>query len=908
MGAKINTIGWRPTYYRARTLDQGRRLVIDNIHIMSGKSIFIPRGWDRGMAEGLKPEEIDRSGNIFIANGQFTPQLENGQPPQNYKGQMLGRVLGYDEAGNAQALGTIPLGNYIVQDRASHLQAIVEITPSSEPGKLAVVERRLDMLGLPEDRSKYVYTLTQAGTRMLLEQVVDYRWITDVRVDKNHVEVVYRLPSGAVRSTRLPAIAFRDNDDKALLKNCAANMSRVDDLYQSQAYVRETERFKPAIDEMHGQLRLIVHKVKRYDIPAPKGVKFPANGQVKIFPASADAAAKINGQWIPLDLAEPLFDHMPEACLKAGLQIENAEVTDELSVDLKLSQVNEGQIKQAIGPQSRFGEPNNISSEYVRDPYFYGLTMEAMFRTIERYGEQFAINRGKAVRAFRGIESGRSHVMPYTLLFNAFADILPTNNQYLGKLANFAEDIWGPGVSEDTQMEMAYWLKGLKMWVVKELVVLIAAEKEWGRYNTQNTQRYNFSEVLFNLSFMLSKIDVLEARVLGRKPVLMSWAEMSEITAGRTWYKMPHAKILENLTIPIYLLSLGHVLFYPVDLTYFIGAWLFRTVASSVNYTRHLTSLGYGFLTGFWKNPALELTMMGGYARAAWKQFLERNQYGTFALTVGGSGDLIPSLNRNMVRGFALTTGTSLAFTTVMLTLGGAAAWLALPFGLAAIPLGLSLFAKGMGGRHGRWGKFVRAAGGGALVLGGATAAALGAPVLFTSALSVALIANMTFGLYSLGLLGRAISDIRKATREDEILKREKAKQPTNKQILEAEHELTLVRIQQALRAGKQHISYEELHEKRENLRSILKDIDALDAKGRQKQGAEHPYRFEIFRIKDCFADIEATIAKKACADLANNTNLATAREALLDILRTSHEYVIIDFVAKMYRRFGFQL
>jgi len=876
---------------------------------MRGKSIFIPRGWDRMMIEGLKPELIDRSGNIFIVNGKFTPELEAGQQANNLKGQMIGRAISYDQDGNVVATQDIPLGNYLLQDRAQHLEAIVELTRTADPRKLEVVERRMDSNGLPEDRSKYVYTLTQAGTRMLLDKVVDYRWITDVRVAKSHVDVDYQLPSGETKSMRLPAIAFRDNHGKALLNNRETNMSQTSDIYQSSAYVQETERFRPVIDEMHGQLRLIVHKVKCQEITLPQGVIVPTQGRLKIFPAAADAAAKINGQWVPLQLAEPLFDKMPAESLRAGLDIKTADVTDKLSVDMNLSQVNEGQIKSAIGPQTRFGEPNNISSEYVRDPYFYGLTIEAMFHMIEKYGENFAINRAKSVRAARGIESGRTHVMPYTMLFSAFADIMPTNNPHLKKLSNFAEDIWGPGVSEDTQMEMAYWLKGVKMWVVKEMVALMAAEKEWGKYDAQNTKRYNYSEVLFNLSFMLSKVDVMEARMFGKLPVMMRWQEMSEIAAGRTWYKMPHAKITEQLAIPTYLGSFGHILFYPVDLVYFIGSWLFRTVASSVNYTQHLTSLGYNFLTGFWKNPGMELTMLGGYARAAWKQFLERNQYGTFMLTVGGSGELIPKANRRLIWGFAVTTGASIATSAVLLTLGGMVSWLALPLGLAALVAGKSLFARGLGGRHkSKWAKWGRVIGGSALTLGGTAATILGAPVLAGSALSVAVIANLVFGLYSLGLLGRAIADIRKATREDEMLKREKAGLATNKETLNTAQQRTLDIVERAIRAGKQNITYERLHAMREELRQLLREIDALDAKNQQKQGIEHPYRFEIFRIKDAYADIEATITKKACSDLVNKTNVATAKEALLDILRTSHEYIVVDFAAKTYRRFGFQL
>jgi hypothetical protein len=294
-----------------------------------------------------------------------------------------------------------------------------------------------------------------------------------------------------------------------LLKNEKAGMTGEQDLYQSHdaagqpTYVDETERFKPQLDIYSGNIRLVVHKVDRKTVTLRTGLRIAEGGRVKIFPAAADAMVQLeNGTWIPVATPEPLT-HLEQ-------------------IDYHFSQVNEGQIKQVIGPQTRFGENDNISSEYVRDPYFYGLTITALFSTIEKYGENFAINRAKAVRAFRGIQSGRTHCMPWQLLYNEMADVLETNNHYYRKLSNFAEEIWGPGVSEDTQMEMAYWLKGIRMWVVKEMVALMAAEKKWGNYNVQNTTRYNYSEVLFNLSFLLSRLDLIEGRMLGRQSVMMN--------------------------------------------------------------------------------------------------------------------------------------------------------------------------------------------------------------------------------------------------------------------------------------------------------------------------------------------------------------------------------------------------
>jgi hypothetical protein len=354
--------------------------------------------------------------------------------------------------------------------------------------------------------------------------------------------------------------------------------------------------------------------------------------------------------------------------------------------------------------------------------------------------------------------------MPWQLLYNELSDIMETNSPYLKKLSNFAQEIWGPGVSEDTQMEMACWLKGIKMWVVKEMVALMPAEKEWGRYDTQNTKRYHFSEMLFHLAFTLSQVDILEARVLGKKPVLMNWAEMSEITAGRTWYKWVFAQIVEKSAIPAYLFSFGHVLFYPVDLVYFVGSWLFRTVASSLNYVQHLWSLGYGFATGFWKNPALELTMLGGYFKAATRQFLDRNQYATFAPTVGGTGATIPRDYKAWVWGFAGMTSSSLLFSGIFLALGGLASWLIPPTGLAMMFMGRSAFAKGLSSYRG-WKKYALALGGAAATATGTAMAIAGLPALWTNFFSIAIIANVGFGFYTLGLLIKAILEMKKATK-----------------------------------------------------------------------------------------------------------------------------------------------
>ncbi|MGB9613110.1 MAG: hypothetical protein ACPL4K_02900, partial [Candidatus Margulisiibacteriota bacterium] len=618
----------KPGYYQIWSL--GERIRISDIRIPRGITVFVPRGWDQNLTQGMKIESISFS-------------------PVNQK--IRGKVIFYNEEGKPVDQEEIDLPNYVILNRAEHLQKVIEIVPKDKDNKkLTVIERRLDTKGLSEDQSKYVYNITPAIAKKIQKEIPDLRWIQKVEITKDkQVRITYTTPNDPnfCKELPFPQASFIDNFGRILLDNRSQGMTSLEDIYQAKFYCRETERFSPTIDVYHGNLRLIVHKVKRYDIDKPNNLQLPNGASTfKIFPAVQDAVATVRTSKnetveVPIAFSEPMEKIKPY-------------------IDYTLSQVEEGQIQSAIGPQTRLGEQNNISFQYPRDPYFYGLTIFALARSIEKWGENFAINRAKAVRAFRGIQSGRTHVMPLKLLFNELADIMETNNEFYRKLSNFAEEIWGPGVSEDTQMEVAYWLKGIKMWVIKETIAIMNTEKEWGLYNKQNTQRYIYSEVLFNLANLLATVDIVEGRFLGTKPLMMKWAEISEILAGRTWYKVGWAKLVEFSAVPVYLASLGHILFYPVDLYYFVGSWIFRTIASSINYTRHLLSLGYGFVTGFWRNPALELTMLWGYVKAANQQHIKRNQYGTFVPTRSGAGETVPTANRRLIWGYTAATSLGL--------------------------------------------------------------------------------------------------------------------------------------------------------------------------------------------------------------------------------------------------------
>ena len=847
-----------PTYYKVSRLP-GKFRIYD-VRTPVGKNLPVARGWEHNLEEGQKPTALDPTAAHFSSN----------------PGEMLGKVYHYDQAGNQIGeANDITLGNYVVTEREAHIQSTIEIRPSEHDSeKLTVVEACQNTLGLPEDRAKHPYTLSDSASRRIETAIIDLEWIDSISITPNNSVVLAYTPAGSHPQT----LTLRGSD---MRDSHGQTLSDVEHIYQSQFYTRETERFEPQIDVFNGIHRLIVHKTKTYDIPKPKDLKIPHQGSLKIHPASADLTIAVANEHVPITRAEPIHP------------------SDIEQIDFSLSQVRRGSVQQAISSQVRDGERGNVSADYVRDPYFYGLVIFACFETLEKWGQNFAIERGKSVRAHRGIQSGRTHTMHFKLLFDEFADLLGTNNPYYKKLTNFAEEIWPAGVSEDTQMEMAYWLKGLRMWVVKEMIAIMAAEKVLGRYYKQNAQRYDFSEPLFNLAFLLSKIDIVEARFLGRKTVMMSWAEMSEIAAGRTWYKLAGPITVEHSSIPIYLGTLGHVMFFPVDLVYFIIAWSFRTVASSINYCQHLWSLGYNFATGFWKNPIIERVFLKGYARAAMRQFLDRNQFGTFMSTVSGSGQVVPSGDIALIAGFATTTALTLISTVVLMSLGGLASWLLLPAGLAAIPVGLALLAKGLSSSN-SFKKAALATLGTLATLAAATAVVVGAPVLWTSFLSIAIIANFGFGLYSLGLLIGSLVTIYKAIKAQ--------KNPVEQRTLSTEQQAIFDQVSHDFRHNKLNFGYRDLNEMREDLRQILSEINILDRKGNFIQGEFHPYRNVSHEILDIYTAIEMTLCLKAIRDLYNNPDNATARQSLITLLKETREFIVIDTAAKMYRRLGLKL
>ncbi len=653
----------RPGWYNVSTTLSGStgRLRITDQHVPRGKTLPVMPAWDADLCRREAIRNIDTSGNAFIVNGQFTPILPQGESARNLRGRILGMVCEFDPEGSGQRIGTraIDLGKYRWWDMAGHVSRTLEIKPS-KTGTLMVVERRIEGTGLNDDRSAFVYNISREGMERIRQEVIDLNWIRDVRVSGNGVTITFDAPGAGLQACSFPAEYFTDNFGAPLLGNRRRGVSSEDDIFQSEFYTSWTERFRPSIDsyaDNNEGLKLVVHKVDRYPITTKETFGPADERPTRIVPSMATSAFETHsGAWIPLTLPRP---------------IEHPEM-----IDQRLSKVMAGEVQSVIGPQTRLGNRGEISGDYKRDWYFYGFNEEfAGFRTPFLWGKSVGLNRAKVLGdKFMGIQSGRTHCQYWANIYDPLlADIMETNNPFYNKLSNFGSVLWGPGVSEDTQMDKFARFMGLKMWVVKQPIALMTAEKEWGRYKVQNTERYNRSEQLFVIPADLVASDVLQTFIGNLPSDFMNWGAISEIVAGRTWYKMPLARVTEKIAIPAYLLTAGHVLFYPVDLTFFLSTWAARTAISSLNYALQLRTIGAG--TGFWdgfiKNPVIEDSFLGSYFKDMLAQHVEKSQFGTFMATVGGTGEKIPRSHRRMIQTFAALNAVGFGAVAASLYLGG---------------------------------------------------------------------------------------------------------------------------------------------------------------------------------------------------------------------------------------------
>jgi len=838
----------RPAHFYDYQRTDRQTIRVENICFPIAKSpSLIHPAWSASLEHGLVPEKLAVSGQIFLANGAFSPEKVEGALPLP-KDSILGLVVKYDEQGNRlkspagdETPTVVSLGKYRVLDQSDHVLRTIEIVPSTNPKKLKVIEARMETTGLHDDQSKFIYNITKAGADRINRFIADLNWVQRVSVNADREVVIdYTKPDRSQDKLVMAGRYFVDNFDRPFLANAKAGMAGFQDFYQSDIKAAETNRFQPVIDRYphrNGTPRLILHKTTCYEIdwPGPE-----LEGRVKIFPATAAAAAKIKGEWLPLSLNERLTKQ------------------DARLISLPHSRVQAGRKQSAIGSQDRTGNMGEMSGDYPRDPNFYGFRIFKQVHHILKYGDNVAINKGKSVSDEGGIESGRTHTMPHILLYDKLlADMIETNNPYVRKLSNYGHHSGGPGVSEDTQMELVTRLLGIRMWVVNELLDRMPAEKRWGKYNIQNAVRYIFSESLFALPMRLVVRDIIGGRFFGQQPVYMKWGQMAQITAGRTWYKWVLAKMVEVAAVPIFLGTLGHVLFFPVDLKYFLIALLARTIIATANYATQLASLGYdgwkGLKCGLWKNPAYERTFAVGYLRSALRQWLDKNQWATFALTVGGAETPPPARNKWFVGVTMVIEGMSLTASGAFLLLGGLAQ-LAWPLGLA---IGVNIF----------------------------------------------------FTFYDLGLNFTALK----------LMKRES--QPDAKQVTFEEFKNTRPDDYQALRLAAdgtwqngldslrgETLDYTALFSQLGVLHQLLKDLNAFDKKGRVSIGWDNRYRDIANQVLDLSTGIEMMVCLTALKELETDINNPAARTALTKLLKETKEFVIIDTAIKAVRMHGWKL
>jgi hypothetical protein len=625
-------------------------LYVRNLAIPRGKSVPILSSWGKHLDKRSKILEVNNSGNIYIINNRFTPVLPLGSRAKNQKGGIIGKVLFFGK-GAGQSI-VVPLGKYINFNQVERVSGTIEIIPSeASPAKLRVIERRMDTTGLEQDRSKYIYTIKPHGVKTIRQYIPDLEWIERVKINRDKsISIIYSYNSGDKVERfqiQLPGDLFTDNFGKPLLCNKRVKMDRLEDIYQSNFYSEETRRFQPRIDVYGGNLRLVVEKVKIYEIDKPSELKGEKN--FKIFPSTAICAMRVEGEnsetWIPGDTKNP--------------------VTHKGMIDLGpdgFSHIRHGEPDHAVGAQHRMGtdpqgKKGDISGEKPRDPYFYGL-QRIVNRIREKYGSYFAINRAKSLRASRGIQSGRGSMFPWDLLYDTlFADIIETGSKFFKKLSNFASHYWGPGVSEDTQFEIALWLLDIKMHVINELTNIMTAERELARYKTQEENRYILSKTLFRLAAKIVSFELWKGRILGKSPIFLDkMGAFWEIIAGWKWYDRPFAMTAEAPATGTFLGAFGHILFLPVDLALFGISITFLILAESINYLHHLWMLGYRFTTGFFKNPALDLEHLHGYFTANIRQIKKGLQFADFATTHGGSGKGLQRISQAWKWGFAAIT------------------------------------------------------------------------------------------------------------------------------------------------------------------------------------------------------------------------------------------------------------
>lgn len=874
-----------PNFRPYNTSVSGNRITVSNFQIPRGKAFTLLPGWryDRTgnlLQVGQGMSEINNTGNIFIDNGRFSPFAPTEQA-RNYAGQLIGQVFEVGESGcldRTSALNkVVPLGSLgsaiqrnLTLDQPAIAKRIIEIRPSADAGKLTTIERRIDTFKEDENSSLFRYRINDEGVAIINGNIHgDPTWIHSVQVHKDRSGATVFYYANGDRNRRplesfvIPTRCFADNYGKLLLDNQEQEMTSIKHLFQDTTYSEETEIFRPRLDIFENIWCLYVNKTRTYEIDAPKE---PLPKDFRIFPSAAGGAVRIGEDWYPLNISEPL----------SGIR----NITN-------LSKVIGTKTNSAITVQNKLFDLGQFGGEYARDDYFYGLMRFVTVEMFMRASYDFAMNRGKYVRAERGIQSGRTHVLDWEMLFNdILGDLIDTNSPFYKKMMNFGSHFWPSGVSEDTQLELVNWLLGMKMMVVSKASDLETQESNVAAFVKQNAYRYILSEELFDPISRAVFMELFE-QVIGKDTqAFTNWHEASEVMAGRTWYKFPFAKTAEFASIPVFFGSNGTALFFPVDYTYFTISWAARLACSLANYGMQLNSLGMMLRAGFWTNQVNEDLQLASYLKTALSHYLYRNQYANFVQTRESASKPVPYSNLTLLAGTSGAIAGTMGWQIANLIRGGIDQ----------------------------------------LIAGGQ---------------SLGIWANLVFGTM---LAGRAIHSIVKGIQCNLYQKRSGDQVPmkdfakNNARLFEAYQEAAQymgVRIDAAAKFKDSRFdrkdtrrksvdyyegfSFDELFHHREQLQCTLQSIGCFSSgsgaalpgkakrstQGRIKLALSNKH-FEVgTKIADLYTNIETIICLKAYRNIRDGVDVPETLVRLKELAEGTREYQVVLKVAEIMRQFG---
>jgi len=251
------------------------------------------------------------------------------------------------------------------------------------------------------------------------------------------------------------------------------------------------------------------------------------------------------------------------------------------------------------------------------------------------------------------------------------------HHPYFRKLVPYIRSMgWRSGVSEDEQLGSAVrLLLGGSLAYTNEDLAIAQQETEYGALETQDWKRYNTAMQLFwDVKLKLVMKDIIDGRIRGNQPVFFTDKEVFEAMLASTWYFWPLAE-RERWKAPVYyLLSLGHLVPYPVDQPIFLPLFAADFAARGAMYSLARLNSGIGLWWSFVKGPSKDLAFIGPAWKGIDKLFAEDWQYGQFMISGEAAGAGISPSYKKTVRFMraasmmALLTGAFSAATSMDLT------------------------------------------------------------------------------------------------------------------------------------------------------------------------------------------------------------------------------------------------